>query len=154
MRSNTRYFAVLVLLIGFLTSNQVLGICMPMLTDYLTESHSSMDMGCCDSTSETSNKDQETEHRSVSHDCDCCGCGLQTDESTFPSGLSEFALVTTQTHELLNGLKTIQVLSFITIHEYNSTLDGIISSFKLLDRTRFFDTHSPPLFILYEVLLN
>ncbi len=154
MHKNTRLFSVLLLLIGFLASNPVIGMCIPMLSDYLTESHTQMTSGCCDSNEESSTQSQAPGEVLDPHGCECCGCGLQSDESTLPIEKSDYAVVGTQVVELIASWKTSGTVAVASLLPDSAMWDNLPSRLQSPGSEACSQLHSPPLFILHQVLLN
>jgi hypothetical protein len=153
-RKNIRFIAVLMLLTGFLASNPVVGVCMPMLSDILTESHSEMNSECCDTSNQSNNQANSATESSVTHGCDCCGCGLQSDDSSLPLKQSESAVIATQIVELMSVWKTMSSSAIVSIVPDSGTWDNYPSTALSISSSAGNDTHSPPLFLLHEVFLN
>lgn len=154
MHKNTRFLAISMLLIGFLLSNPVSGICVSMLSEYFTDFHSEMTSGCCDSENEMPYQSHDNGLRVDTHGCDCCGCGLQSDDSSAPSEQPSHAVVQTQVNEVLTSWKTISTQSVAEILPETAFWDDYPSSHCSNAIVSDTDAFSPPLFILNQVLLN
>lgn len=154
MHKNTRFLAVSMLLIGFLLSNPIAGMCVPMLSDFLTESHTEMTSGCCDSNNELPLQSHDAGLAADAHSCDCCGCGLQSDSSTSPSELPANAVMLSSVNEILGSWKTVSTHPVAEILPETAYWDDYLSRHSSNDRVSDTNAYSPPLFILHQVLLN
>lgn len=154
MHKNTRLLAVSMLLIGFLLSNPIMGICVPMLSDFLTESHTEMTSGCCDSNNEMPQQSHDAGSTADAHGCDCCGCGLQSDNSASPSELPANAVMLSSLNEVLASWKTVSAHLVAELLPDTAYWDDYPSSHRSNGRASDTNAYSPPLFILHQVLLN
>lgn len=154
LHKHTRSVAVTLLLIGFLFSNPVMGLCLPMLSDFMDVVHSEMTSGCCDSKNETPDQSHDAGIATSSHGCNCCGCGLQSDETTQPNEQQTQAVLSTQVVEVISAWKTISTVTVAEILPETALWDVYSSKSATLDWISKTDLHSPPLFILHQVLLN
>ena len=154
MHKNTRLLAVSMLLIGFLLSNPIIGICAPMLSDIMTDSHSEMTSGCCDSENDMAQQSHNAGLTAESQGCDCCGCGLQTDDSTLPSEQPAHAVMLTSVYETITSWKTVSTQTVADLLPDTAKWDDYPPRQSTNASESVTNAHSPPLFILHQVLLN
>jgi len=154
MHKHTRIFAVSMLLIGFLFSNPVMGLCMPMLSDVITVSHSEMTAGCCASKNDITQQYHDAGLIADSHGCDCCGCGLQTDDTKLPSEQPAIAVMLSSVNESIASWKTASAQAVAELLPESAYWDDYASRHSIYPFASDTDSHSPPLFILNQSLLN
>ncbi len=139
---------------GFLFSNPAFSMCVPMLSDFITESPIQMNSGCCDSQKQSSQHPVEKDLTTNSHGCGCCGCGLQTDGSTVPAGYPVVAVIGSQVDELVSSWRTISTVTVAAYHSDIAHVNALSATIKSIYPEFEGHSHYPPLFILHRELLN
>jgi hypothetical protein len=155
LRKINRYIAVFLLLVGLLASNPVMGMCLPMMSSMLLDVSTVVEDACCG----TQNKDMPAAHVEsmvfTTHGCDCCGCGLEQDQSSMPVKQSVYAIVGSPVSESLNSWKTASTSIIAILLPDSGSFIEIPSSISLRTHSRIWVKASlPPLFIIHQSLLN